>query len=70
MLAPTGTPSDVIDRLNALVVKVVNAPETKDMLQKQGFESQTGTPEQLAERIRREITRNAELIKMAGLKPE
>jgi tripartite-type tricarboxylate transporter receptor subunit TctC len=70
LLAPAQTPKDVIERLNGLVVKAVSAPEMKELLNKQGFEQLTGTPEQLGTRIRNEIAQNAKLIKAAGIKPE
>jgi tripartite-type tricarboxylate transporter receptor subunit TctC len=70
LLAPAGIANDLVQRLNGLVGKAVNAPDMKDTLTRQGFEPQASTPEQLAARIRAEIAQNARLIKSAGLKPE
>lgn len=68
-LTPAGVPKDVIARLNAVIVKALNTPETKELFTKQGYETQTGTPEQFAAFIRSEIAQSAKLIKFAGLKP-
>jgi len=70
VLAPAGVPKEVIDRLNGAMIKVMNAPDTREVLRRQGFEVQTSAPGELAARIRNEIERNARLVRMAGLKPE
>ena len=68
ILAPAGTPKDIIVRLNAALVKVGAMPEVKAALNKQGLE--TTTPEQFAALIKREIALNGNLIRQAGVKPE
>ncbi len=70
VLAPQGTPKEVIARLNAAMVEVVNTPEMKVVLNNQGLEPQTTTPEQLAAFVQGEIAENAKLIKLIGLKAE
>jgi tripartite-type tricarboxylate transporter receptor subunit TctC len=70
VLVPAATPKDIIGRLNTMIHKAVNASEMQDTLTRQGFEPLTGTPEQLAARIQREIVQNAKLVKIAGLTPE
>jgi len=70
VLTQAAVPKDVIARLNAVIVKTIGAPEMKAALVKQGFEPQTGTPEQFAAFIRTELALNAKLAKFAGLKPE
>jgi len=69
-LAPEGVPKDIIARLNAAIVNVVNSAEMKESLNRQGLEPQTGTPEEFAAFIHGEIERNAQLIKLIGLKAE
>jgi tripartite-type tricarboxylate transporter receptor subunit TctC len=70
LLAPPGTPKDVIARLNAAVGEVVNVADMKSALNLQGLEAQTNTPEQFAAFIQGEIAENAKLIKLIGLKAE
>lgn len=70
VLAPAAVPKDIIARLNAVIVKAVNAPEMKELLIKQGFEARTSTPDEFAAFIRSELAQNAKLAKFAGLKAE
>lgn len=68
--APAGAPKEVIMQLNAAIKKIVHTPEMKEILNKQGFEPQTGTPEEFAALIRREIEQTTKLIEQTGLKAE
>jgi tripartite-type tricarboxylate transporter receptor subunit TctC len=70
ILAPLGTPKDIIARLNVAIGAVVNVPDMKSALNLQGLEPQTNTPEQFAAFIQGEIGENAKLIKLIGLKAE
>ena len=70
MLAPAAVPKEIITRLNAAIVKVVNTSEMKDVFIKQGLEMQTSTPEQFSAFIRRELAQNAKVVKFAGIKTE
>ncbi len=70
ILVPSAVAKDVIGRLNSAIVRVVNAPDTKEAFIRQGLETQTGTPEQFAAFIRNEIAQNAKLVKFAGIKIE
>lgn len=70
LMAPAGLPKDILNRLNAAVVKVVNAAEMKAAFLKQGLEPQTNSPEQFTELIRREVEQNIKLTRAAGIKPE
>ena len=68
VVAPAGTPKDIIDRLHGLIVKA--APDMAAQMSKQGLDIQTNTPEQFAAMIRREIDQNIKLIRAAGIKAE
>ncbi len=70
LLAPAGVRKDIIAQLNAAIDKVVNTPEIKALLIKQGLEPQTNTPEQFAAFIRGTLAKNAKLVTLAGLKVE
>lgn len=70
VLAPAGVPRDIITRLNNAIVRAVNLPEIKEAFIKQGLEMQTGTPEQFAAFIRRELAQNAKVVKFAGIRTE
>lgn len=70
VLAPAGVPTDIVARLNGLIVKAVTAPEMKESLKKLGYETQPGTPGEFAAFIRNELAQNAKLVRFAGLKPD
>lgn len=68
--APAGVAKDIVSRLNAVIVKEVNTPDTRTFFGKRGLDPQTGTPEQFADLIRREIALNAKLVKLSGAKTD
>jgi len=70
LLAPARTPAEIIGRLNAELVKVQALPEVKSAMTKLGFDSVTGTPEQFAEHIRREVEKFTKLAKSTGIKAD
>jgi tripartite-type tricarboxylate transporter receptor subunit TctC len=70
VLAPAGTPKEVIARLNAAMSEVINVADMKAALNLQGLEPQTTTPEQFGAFIQADIMENAKLIKLIGLKAE
>ncbi len=70
LVAPAGTPKDIVAKLNAEVTKALQDTEMRDKLAGQGFEVRTSTPEQLGSYIKSEITKWAPLVKESGVKPE
>ena len=70
LLAPTGTPRAIIERLNNDSVKVMNTPETRQSLAAMGGEPATSTPEQTAEFLRVEYARWGKLIRESKIKVE
>jgi tripartite-type tricarboxylate transporter receptor subunit TctC len=67
---PAGLPKDIVARLNAMIAKVVETPDVKESLGRQGLEPQTSTPEHFAAFIHGEVAKNAKLIKLIGMKAE
>jgi tripartite-type tricarboxylate transporter receptor subunit TctC len=70
LVAPAGTPKDIVAKLNAEVTKALQDTEMREKLAGQGFEVRTSTPEQLGSYIKSEITKWAPLVKESGVKPE
>ena len=70
LAAPVATPRAIIDRLNAEVVKVMQAPETRTYLAGIGGEPISSTPEQAAAFLRSETERWTKVIRAAGIKAE
>ena len=67
---PAAVPKAIVARLNGALAKSVQMPDVKEAFQKQGMESQSGTPEQFATTIAREIDLTVKLLQVAGIKPE
>ena len=70
IVAPKGTPRNIVDRLNAEFKRAVADPGVKQKLNDAGVEILNSTPEQFAEQAKTEATRWAEVIKKAGIKLE
>lgn len=70
IVAPAGTPPEIVARLNAEAVKVVNAPEVKAQLLQLGLEAAPSTPAEFGTYIKSEIANFARLVKLAGVEPQ
>jgi tripartite-type tricarboxylate transporter receptor subunit TctC len=70
ILAPAGTPTAVINRLNAELAAAVQFPEVKERLLQQGAFAESTTPDEAARRIRSEIAMWAKVITEAGITPD
>jgi tripartite-type tricarboxylate transporter receptor subunit TctC len=70
VLAPAGTPRDVVRRLNAEIVKAVQSADVKAKLAADGSEAMVSTPEELEKRIVAEIAKWTKVIRAAGIKDE
>ncbi len=70
VMAPAGTPRDIVMRLNAESAKIINSPEVRERFSRQGVEPATGTPEQFGALIKSEVARWAKVIKDAGIKAD
>jgi tripartite-type tricarboxylate transporter receptor subunit TctC len=68
LLAPAGTPRDIVARLNTEVVRVLRIPEVRDQLTSQGADIVGNSPEQFAAWIRAEVRKWAEVVKVSGAK--
>jgi len=68
VIAPAGTPPDVVARLNGEIARIVGTPEMRDNLAKQGAEVRTTTPDEFGTFIRKEMARWAKVVKDANVK--
>jgi tripartite-type tricarboxylate transporter receptor subunit TctC len=68
MFAPAGTPKEIVERLNAEVVKALEDPGVKDKLAKLGADPMTMKPAEFDAFVNKEIDLNAQLVKAAGVK--
>ena len=68
VLAPAGTPTEVISLVNREIVRIVAVPEMRERLATLGFEPVGNTPHEFAAQIRIEIAKWAKVIRAAGVK--
>ena len=70
LLAPAGTPKNIIDRLHQESVAALNSPDIKDRLGALGAEVVASTPEQLAELMVREEVRYSKMVRDLRITPD
>jgi len=68
LLAPVGTPADIVSRLAQETAKAVQVEDARRTLAAQGFEVTTSTSAQFVEHIRGEIAKWAKVIRDSGAK--
>ncbi|MBX3662772.1 MAG: tripartite tricarboxylate transporter substrate binding protein [Burkholderiales bacterium] len=68
MLAPRGTPREIVARLNEEFRKVLADPGIRDFLTKSGIDPEGSSPEELAKYMRSEIDKWAKVIKSANIR--
>jgi len=66
VVAPAGTPRNVVMTLNGAIVKSLGTPEMKEYLLKQGLVAVGNTPEQFAALIKSELPKWARVVKESG----
>jgi tripartite-type tricarboxylate transporter receptor subunit TctC len=70
LVAPAGTPPEVIETLHRATVEALKDPRTQKRLDDLGVEVAGDTPEEFAVYIKREIPKWAAVIKAAGVRPQ
>ena len=68
VLAPAGTPKELIDKLSGEFAKILAMPDIKEKLAGQGVEPFFSTPDQFAALIKADIAKFAKVIKAANIK--
>jgi tripartite-type tricarboxylate transporter receptor subunit TctC len=68
IMAPAGTPKDVVDRLNAEIGKIIARPAIREAWEKQGAVPLTMTPAQFETYMKGDIDKWAKVIRDAGIK--
>ena len=66
VIAPSGLPRPVLERLNAAVNAAINEPATHTRLAEMGSEGGGGTPEEFAALIRQDSAKWAEVVRRSG----
>ncbi len=70
MMAPAGTPRDIITRVNGEAVKALQSTAFKERLAALGLDAVGNSPEEATKFIQAEITKWAPVVKAAGMKTD
>jgi len=70
LLAPAGTPNEIIGAVQREIAAIIALPEVKERLPTLGFEAVASTPEEFAIRIKVETEMWGKVIRAANIKPE
>jgi tripartite-type tricarboxylate transporter receptor subunit TctC len=70
VLAPIGTPKEIIARLHREIVQIIGQPEMRLQLANLGYEPVAGTPQQFADDMKAELKTWADVIKAASIKTQ
>jgi tripartite-type tricarboxylate transporter receptor subunit TctC len=70
LAAPAGTPAPIIERLNAVVVRMLGRPEMRRTLAEQGANPKVTTPAEFSSYIRAEVARWGRAVRESGAKPD
>jgi tripartite-type tricarboxylate transporter receptor subunit TctC len=70
LLAPAGTPAEVVNRLQADTVKVLEAPDMRERMETNGLTFIGSTPAQFATYLRGEVEKWGKVVRSAGMQVE
>ena len=70
VMAPAGTPRDIVSRLNAEIIKAMSEPEQRSLLVAQGLTPRGSTPAELGAATREQLAKYQKLIKAANITVE
>lgn len=70
ILAASASPRAALDRLSADIARILNVPEMREYLGRQGAEVSTMKPEQLSAWMKTEVAKWAEVVRKGGIKLE
>jgi tripartite-type tricarboxylate transporter receptor subunit TctC len=70
LLAPAGTPHDIVMKLNGEIARLMNSADTRKALFDAGVEGTPSTPEAMAEYMVQELARWGKVVKDTGVKLE
>jgi len=70
LIAPAGTPREIVEKLNAAVQKVIAQPAIRAKFAEIGAQATGGTPEQFGAYIREDLAKWTRIVKEANVKVE
>ncbi len=66
LFAPAGTPTQVVAKLHAEVIKVLHTPQVRERLTRNGAEIAGTTPEQFTAKLKSDIAKWGEIVTASG----
>jgi tripartite-type tricarboxylate transporter receptor subunit TctC len=69
LFAPAGTPKEVVAKINAEAVAMLNTPEVRQRIAHEGADPVGSMPDQFAARVKAEIAKWGKVIRAAGIAP-
>jgi len=70
IVAPAGTPPEIVTRLNTELRKIIDSPDIKKMLGRVGFEAFSSSPKEMEDTIKVQLGKWGKMVKDAGIHPE
>ena len=70
LVAPTGTPPEVVTKLNAALRQVIDSPEVQAKFKNVGFDGFSSTPGELGDYMKAQIVEWGKMVKDAGIRPD
>jgi tripartite-type tricarboxylate transporter receptor subunit TctC len=67
---PTGTPKEIVARLNGEIVRILRQPDLREKFLVQGVELVPTTPEEFGAFIKQDIAKWAKVIQLSGARAE
>jgi tripartite-type tricarboxylate transporter receptor subunit TctC len=65
--APAGTPKDVVSKINGEIVRMLNTPEVRERMAKEGADPVGSTPEAFTKRLASEMAKWSKVVKETGM---
>ena len=70
LLAPAGTPADIVNRLNGALIKIVGTADFRERMSAQGMDPMSSTPAEFSAYIRSELAKFQKIVQTAHIQPE
>ncbi len=70
IVAPAGTPPEIVTRLNTELRKIIDSPDIKKMLGRVGFEAFSSSPQEMQDTIKVQLGKWGKMVKDAGIQPQ
>jgi tripartite-type tricarboxylate transporter receptor subunit TctC len=67
VLAPAGTPKEIVDKLSIEIGKILAMPDVREKLETQGMRPFVSTPEQFTALVKSDVARYGKIIKTANI---